>query len=177
MTKPKDDLSVEYVRSALDYDPGTGALRWKHRSDKAPQWNGKFFGRVAGYINDRGYVIVAINAKDYRAHRLIWVIMTGEWPEDEIDHEDMIKSHNQWSNLRAATHVQNNQNKPAQSNNTSGFKGVSFCKASEKYVARAWINGKYPVLGRTDTPEAAAALYRRAVEQHRGEFANSDGRR
>lgn len=172
MTKARDDLPVEYVRSALDYDPETGFLTWKFRADRAPQWNGKFVGRRAGTINDRGYVVVTINGPDFRGHRLAWAIMTGEWPDGEIDHENLIKSDNRWCNLRLATHAQNNHNKLAQWNNTSGFKGVSYSKTMKSWVARIMIDGRYKVLGYTSTPDAAHHLYATASDLHRNVFSN-----
>lgn len=177
MTKARDDLPVAYVREALDYDPATGLLVWKVRSDMAPQWNGKFAGKIAGTINDRGYVVISINNKDFRAHRIAWAIVTGEWPKDEIDHKNLVKSENWWDNLRPSTHVQNNQNKPAQSNSQSGFKGVSWCKITKTYVVRMRVGKSYPILGRAATPEAAHAIYIEAATKHRGEFANAQSRR
>lgn len=177
MSKPRDDLPAAYVCTALRYEPSTGILTWKTRDDKGPQWNGKFAGKVAGTVNDRGYVIVTINGKDYRAHRLAWVIVTGAWPDGEIDHRNLVKSDNWWINLRRSTHAQNNQNKPAQSNNTSGYKGVSWCKLTKSWVARIKAGGRYIVVGRSESPEGAHVLYAAAAGQHHGEFSNVASRR
>jgi hypothetical protein len=177
MTKARDDLPVECVRSVLDYDPATGVLVWKSRQDRIGRWNTERVGKIAGTINDRGYIVVAINGKDFRAHRLAWAIVTGEWPEAEIDHRNMIKSDNRWDNLRPSTHSQNNQNKTAQSNNTSGYKGVSFCKVSRTWSARMKVGTRYKFLGRYSTPEEAHARYVEAAQEHRGEFANAGSRR
>lgn len=173
MTKARDDLSVEYVQAAFDYNPLTGDLTWKVRADMAPQWNRKFPGRKAGTVNDRGYVIVAIYKKDFRAHRLIWVMMTGEWPQHEVDHENLIKSDNRWSNLRVATHVQNCRNRPKQSNNKSGFKGVSYCKLTKSWVAGIGVGRRRIVLGRAETPEKAFAFYKNALPKIHGDFSNA----
>jgi hypothetical protein len=172
MTKARDDLPVEYLRSALAYDPDTGSLTWKERPDMAVQWNAKFAGREAGTVNDRGYVVVAIYQRDYRAHRIAWALTTGAWPDGEIDHANLVKSDNRWSNLRVSTHAQNNQNKPQQANNTSGYKGVSYCRMTASWIARMKIGAKYVVLGRAADPEQAHALYRSAANEHRGKFSN-----
>ena len=176
MTRARDDLAVEYVRSAFTYDANSGDLFWKDRADQQPQWNGKFQGRRAGTINDRGYVIVAIGGRDYRAHRLAWAIVTGEWPLGEMDHVNLNKADNRWANLRLATHSQNNQNKRAQSNNTSGFKGVSFCRVTRSWVARMKIGERYEVLGRSAAPEGARDLYQSAAAAQRGEFHHPEHR-
>ena len=60
-----------------------------------------------------------------RAHRVIWAMMTGRWPDDEIDHRDRDPANNRWENLREATHSLNMLNRDEPSTNTSGVKGVS----------------------------------------------------
>lgn len=175
MTKARDDLSTDYVKAIFDYDEESGILRWEHRADMPPQWNGKFPGRIAGTVNDRGYVLVAIYGKDYRAHRIIWAIKTGRWPEHEIDHENTVKSDNRWFNLRQATHAQNNCNKGPQSNNKSGYKGVSWCRIIKAWVASIRHHGVTTKLGYRDDPEDAHELYKTAAIEMHGEFHNPGG--
>ena len=49
-----------------------------------------------------GYLYCHINDKAYFAHRLAWLMQTGEQPPRRIVHIDGDKSNNRWSNLRAA---------------------------------------------------------------------------
>lgn len=171
MTRARDDLSPAYVAAVLDYDPVSGDFRWRYRANASPQWNGRFAGKLAGTVNDRGYVIICIDGGDFRAHRLAWAIMTGGWPSNEIDHDNLDKGDNSWSNLRESTHGENNRNKPAQSNNSSGFKGVSYCKLTRQWIARIMVGGKYLVVGKAATPELAHQAYSAAALEHHGKFA------
>lgn len=65
----------------------------------------------------------------------------------EVDHINMDRMNNCRSNLRICNHQQNQCNQPLQSNNTSGFTGVRFYKARNKYVARIKFYGKDIHLG------------------------------
>jgi len=58
----------------------------------------------------------------------------------DTDHINRNPLDNRKSNLRTTTHSENLHNRPKQSNNTSGYKGVSFDKETGKW--RAFI--KYP---------------------------------
>lgn len=89
----------------------------------------------------------------------------------DIDHRDRIRSNNQRENLREATRSQNNMNKGVRSDNTSGFKGVNYCKRQCKWVSRIGYGGKRMHIGYFDTPEEAAKAYDRAAKDLHGEFA------
>jgi hypothetical protein len=94
--------------------------------------------------------------------------MTGKWPV-EVDHENGDGNDNRWSNLREASHVQNMANiKKLTKANSSGIKGVSYCKATGKW--RAYAGGKS--LGYFTSLEAAANVRRAHAEVCYGEFAN-----
>ena len=55
--------------------------------------------------------MLTINGKMYRAHRVIWLWMTGKWPENDIDHEDRDATNNRWNNLGDKTKADNNRNR------------------------------------------------------------------
>jgi hypothetical protein len=80
---------------------------------------------------------------------------------------------NRRENLRICTNAQNIQNSKRRSDNTSGFKGVSFEKDSGKWVARVTIPGTKTQknLGRYDSAEEAGRVYDEAAKMHYGEFA------
>ena len=104
-------------------------------------------------------------------HRLAWLYMTGKWPVAQIDHINMVKNDNRWSNLREATKAQNKANSPGRS--TCGFKGVYVVKkrGTIKYRAQLRSAGKLHDLGYYRTPEEANAAYAVAAERMHGEFA------
>jgi hypothetical protein len=91
----------------------------------------------------------------------------------QVDHIDGDTLNNRRSNLRLATHTQNQQNKRRYKNNTSGFKGVYWDKQCLKWKALIAVNGKRKLLGLFNTPELAHSAYCAAANEHFGEFARS----
>jgi len=167
----RNDLTAEYVRSILDYNPETGAFTWKHRSDVRKEWNTRYAGKNASnFDKSNNRFFVCINHIHYYAHRLAWIYMTGEWPKELIDHEDLNPQNNKWDNLREATPSQNQQNQGKPITNTSGYKGVAFHKQRNKWRASISINNKTKHLGLFNCPTAAYFAYCRAAKEHYGEF-------
>lgn len=121
--------------------------------------------------NEKGYIILHINRKKYRAHRLAWFYMTGEWPEGQIDHDNNIKYDNRWINLREADNQLNHYNLLKPKNNTSGAKGVRKVK-SGKYETRIKHNQRTISLGVFNTLEEASNAYLDRAKQYANEFAN-----
>lgn len=149
----QQDLKQKYT-----YDPLTG--HFKNISD----------GKIAGH-NHVGYVILVIGKNTrYRAHRMAWLYMTGEMPKNHIDHKNLVRSDNRWENIRECTSSQNAMNRPVQSNNKLGIKGVRFRPDRNKYVATAKINKKQIHLGEYDTAEEAKLAYNKYTKIHYGEF-------
>lgn len=161
----KTDVTLERLRELLDYDPETGIF-----TRRITRGNGAA-GQPAGADCGRGYLKIAIDGRDYRAHRLAWFYHYGEWPPGEVDHKNTIKADNRIANLRLATPVENCRNRPLRSDNTSGYRGVSYSKAKSKWTAYIYIDGKKRQLGVHEAPEAAAAAYNAAATKHFGDFA------
>lgn len=88
---------------------------------------------------------------------------------NEIDHKDRNIFNNQKSNLRLCSRSENNTNKTKRIDNSSGYKGVSFHKASGKYRMSIKKDNKIiDKLFKTKL-EAAMAYDDYAIELH-GEF-------
>lgn len=171
-------LPIAFLRECLEYHPDTGELIWKHRprahfkSERGyRQTNGKLAGKAAGTINHvTGYILVNFRGDMHPAHRLILAMETGERP-DHVDHIDGNRSNNRLENLRSCTKGENLCNRGKQSNNTSGFKGVS--RKGSRWIAKIGKNGvEYP-LGSFATPELAHAAYKSGAAKHHGAFANA----
>jgi hypothetical protein len=163
---------AEYLRQCLDYDPDTGVLTWRERprehfpDERAWKiWNTKNAGKPAGTPRRR---YVGIHDHPRMIHRVIWKLVTGKEPPRQIDHRDQDFMNNRWNNLREATGHENQRNRGAQSNNTTGFKGVS--KYDNRFRARIFFNGKTRCLGSFRTAEAAHAAYCTAAREHHGDF-------
>ena len=86
-----------------------------------------------------------------------------------IDHINRDPLDNQKANLRIADKTLNSQNRGLQSNNTSGYKGVSWCQ--NRWQAYIKINGKKICLGSFLTSERAAEEYNKKASLHFGEYA------
>ena len=145
-------LTQEEVKNLLSYDENTGVFTW--RKQKGPVRAGS----VAGYVNKKGYMVVGIDGKSHRAHRLAWLYCYGELPSDDIDHINHDKLDNRISNLRVVTNSENHRNVKISSLNTSGYTGVSFCKNKGKWTVRISDGVKYLNLGYfTDKSDAVKA--------------------
>ena len=164
----KKPLTLKRLKEALSYDPVTGLFTWliqcAHRNKP---------GDVAGSLQGNGYVTIGIDNGTYLAHRLAWFYMKRKWPPRIIDHRDLCRSNNKWSNLRAATHGQNNRNRPAHRDGSTGLKGVTFVKRSGKYHARIMHNKRLQILGDFDSPLVAAEAYRQAAARLHGDIART----
>ena len=170
----RTDLTAEYVRSILDYDPETGAFRWRARVDAPARVNTRFAGKVAGSVMINGYRCISISSVRYYAHRLAWLHYYGEWPALPIDHRDGDGLNNRIANLRLATMSQNLANTGSRKSNKSGFKGVSWDKRKGKWKAEITKDGKSSFLGYFDLPAEGHAAYIAAAKRLHGEFARAE---
>jgi len=162
------ELTQERLRYLLHYDPETGVFRWR----VSPCWHVPV-GHVCG-PGRSGYVVVMIKGSNYNASNLAWLYMTGEWPQEGIDHKDGNPLNDRWENLRLANQSQNSANRRIASNNTSGFKGVSWSKTNQKWFAYVYVNGQRIGCGHFDDPEEAARVRNAKATLLHGEFARFD---
>ncbi len=123
MPKTVEYPSRERLLEALEYNPETGRLTWRRNVSSTGR-----AGSEAGCRQRSGYTVVRLDKRLLLAHRVIWIMMTGERPPECIDHVNHIKSDNRWANLRRSDKVENGQNRRgAQVNNLStGCRNVYF---------------------------------------------------
>ncbi len=174
MTKSENalELTAERLHEVLNYNPETGLFTWR-----VCMGNRAMAGAVAGTPHANGCIHITVDRQIYKAHRLAWFYMTGEWPTAEVDHRDMNGSNNRWLNLRMATKSQNMANRGTQTNTSSGLKGAYRYKAGERY-GKPWqagiqVDGKKLHLGHFATAEEAHAAYCVAAKKYFGEFARA----
>ena len=131
-------ITAEVVREQFEYNPLTGLL---YRA-----------GKVAGYIQSRGYRVISVCGIKTQAHRLIWLWLYGEWPTEDIDHINRVKDDNRPWNLQHISHKLNTQRRQG---------GVSFHRRSNKWRAYVHRDGEHIHLGLFETKEEALEARRK----------------
>jgi len=134
-------LTQDQLKSLLHYDPDTGHFTWNYTRPKCSK------GTIAGGLCKDGYVMIGINYSIYRAHRLVWLYMTGAFPPAHIDHINGIRTDNRAVNIRLATPAQNQQNLKLRHDNASKHAGISWSKQHNRWYTYININGKRKFLG------------------------------
>lgn len=160
------DLTHARLLAALHYDPETGLFTWKVRASSRAA-----VGQVAGTLHRYGYIQIKLDGVLYRASRLAWFYVKGEWPKGIVDHRDRVRSNNRWSNLRDVTHGVNNENIGLDShrNESVGLLGVTLHKASGLFQGQIKVKGRHRSLGYFHDPAKAHEAYIAAKRQlHEG---------
>jgi hypothetical protein len=155
------------LREYFNYDPETGLITWaKKRAYKNPA------GSRAGAIDrTTGYIRLGLAGRLYYAHRVAWYLAHGEWPPEQIDHINGVRTDNRLTNLRLATKGQNAINRGPTCRNSSGVPGVRWDRKYSRWYARICANGVNKHLGTFATFDEAVAARKRAEAIHHGEFA------
>jgi hypothetical protein len=158
-------LTQERLKEVLEYDPASGNFIWKKRISIRCS-----VGEIAGKLGPQGYVLIGIDKKQYRAHRLVWLYFFAKFPTEDLDHINGNRADNRLNNLREVSRSVNNQNqRSGKSNNKTGYLGVSIHSKSPKFVATIKLNNKTKYLGLFKTPEEAYEVYLKAKrELHEG---------
>lgn len=160
-------LKLEEIKQVLEIDATSpSGLRWIVDNHKMRA------GDMAGSLK-RKYYHVMIKGIHYLNHRIIYALAHGlelsKLPK-YIDHMDRNPSNNIISNLRQATRSQNLANSNTRKDNTSGIKGVSWCKAAKKWRSRISIKGKEINLGLFEHIKDAENAYKVATVRFYGKF-------
>jgi hypothetical protein len=159
----------------LRYDSETGKLFWLPRPREmfstahyCAAWNTKFAGKEAFTTADKfGYKQGTLLNRHYLAHRVIWLICTGSWPDGEIDHINGNPSDNRLCNLRVVSGADNLKNQKRPKNNKSGAVGVYWDMRRKKWGSAIQVNGKRKGLGNFSDFETAVSI-RKAAEMEQG---------
>lgn len=155
---PKPLPDQDTLLKLLRYEPETGRLFWRRRSvemfgagNQTPErncaaWNKKYDGAEAFTAKSNGYLVGAVDRRKLYAHRVIWVMTHGEWPE-EIDHINGDRTDNRLANLRHVDRTENGKNTAISRRNTSGVMGVSLTPCGARWQVYIHHQGQRKSLG------------------------------
>lgn len=144
-------MDAATLRAEVHYSPETGVFTQLRANTRIK------VGAQRGSVGPHGYLRVKIAGKDWYAHRLAFLYMTGNWPK-EVDHINGDKQDNRWCNLRDVSHQTNQYNhKAARADNKVGLRGVT--KRWNRYRATVTHGGVSRSVGCYDTAEEAHAAY------------------
>ena len=160
------EVEIAVLHEALQYNPDSGVLTWKERPRNHfasvgawLRWNKQFSGTRAGANHGR-YRQVCVNAVRMKEHRVVWAMVHGFWPPEEIDHINRNGHDNRIDNLRSCSRGENCRNRSTFKNNVLGVRCVRFDKG--KYIVRIQRGGVRRTVGRFDSLEEAKVV----AEQH-----------
>lgn len=155
--------SKEFIRENLSYDSSTGKLTWLISRP------GVTIGSIAGCEKKgRGgktYRWIGIGGAVIVAHHIAWLLMTGDWPQDQIDHEDGDGTNNKWNNLREVDRPTNSKNLKKARNNTSGVTGV-VKRSSTNWIVQLGVGGKRKHIGSFRSLSEAIIARDAAYKEH-----------
>ena len=133
-------ITQSELKEKFHYDPNTGLLKKICKTKNYTPRIDSFGWKGNGYLN------IVILKQRYLAHRLAWLYMTGEWPE-QIDHINHIKDDNRWSNLREVTNQENAMNRKLRKDNKSGCTGIHWHKSDLRWYAIIRVANELKYLG------------------------------
>lgn len=180
MRPSERSIHIPALRELLDLDPNTGLLTWRPREvgafaptttraarHTAGYWNSRYAGKQAlasPHVN--GYLHGRIWNAGFLAHRVVWALHYGAWPDAGVDHINGVKTDNRICNLRLAGHSENARNMKRLSTNRTGVTGVSKLRRNGKFYASIGVGGKTLNLGTFARCEDAIAARLAANEKY-----------
>ena len=165
----ESETSQSNVRELLDYDMDSGVFRGRSRAwyrfktkRDYGTWHKQYKGKLAGYINAKGYLIIRLPKSAYAAHTLAWIYIYGETPDGVIDHINGNKVDNRIVNLRNVSQKENTKNARLSKRNISGCNGVRWDNSKNKWTAYIGVNYKKINLGSFDNLDDAISARKEA---------------
>ena len=160
------------LKRILKYNPETGQFTWRVAISNRVK-----VGDATGVEKSNGYINIRLDRKDWLAHRLAWLYMTGSFPKNDTDHINRVKTDNRFCNLREATRSQNKMNMKACCNNKIGVKGIYRRKSYSKnrkyrkgFITTTMLNGKTIYIGSYATLKEASKAHEDYTKKNHKEF-------
>ena len=159
-------ITQSNLKELVDYVDGKLIAKINSKCRKA--------GDALSSLTDKGYLRSSVGGKSYRVHRLVFLYHHGYMPI-QVDHIDGNRMNNRIENLRAANRSENQCNRGALANNTSGYPNVSWHKKSKAWLVRVMKDGKTKVNIYVKDLELAGLVALEARSLYHGKFAQLEG--
>ncbi len=175
------ELTYAEISKLLKYEPETGKFYWLPRpvemfsggafrggaEAKAKTWNIRYAGKEAfTSLHNRGYIQAGLLGRGYLAHRVAWLLATGSWPTDQIDHINGNRADNRIINLREVSNLENAKNMTLSKRNKSGVCGVFWLNHINKWWASIRVDGVRKNLGYFADFHDACEARKQAEQKH-----------
>lgn len=177
-----DPIPASALPILLELEPETGRLFWRHRplelfsGERAERemrrWNGRYAGKQAFTASDtHGYRHGSIFGNLYLAHRVVFAITTGRWPDGQVDHINGNRQDNRPDNLREVELLDNARNQCRPRSNTSGENGICWDSSHNKWLVQIGNGQRQVKVGRYSSLDHARVA-RKAAERVLGYHKN-----
>jgi hypothetical protein len=120
--------------------------RWYLDSDPERGY-GKPYARRNGEVDGRRVAVYL--------HREVLGLPHGD--KRQVDHINGLTLDNRRANLRIVTHAEQAQNRRKRSATSSRYRGVTWDRSREKWLASATVNGRRTTVGRFESEDEAGA--------------------
>ena len=128
-------MFTDDLRNVFKYDASTGVItRLVRTGNYQPN-------TVCNSLTTGGYIKVTYKGRQFLGHRLAWFLYYDEQPPEFIDHNDLDKTNNRITNLRAATNSQNQMNIKVHERSKTGIKGIMPIRGGTLYRAEVCVDG------------------------------------
>lgn len=154
-------LTPDRARELLAYEPLTGVVT--NRLTRS----GAIAGSLSGSLSRNGYRKIGLDGERYHLHRVIWLMVRGAWPAEEIDHINRDRGDNRWCNIREASRSINVRNVGVRKDSSSGIRGVTLTRGV-RWRAKIRLHGRPIHLGYFATKEEAIAAHAAGIEKYFG---------
>lgn len=168
------NIPIETLSQLLVADFEKGKLYWRARPERKA-FTTRWCGKEAITHKHESCFMGSILQIRVKAHRVLWAMHTGKWPELTIDHINGDHYDNRIENLREVTQGVNSKNQRLRSTNTSGQMGVCWATRYKIWTCNIKVDGELIFLGNFKVKEDAIAA--RKVAELKYGFHPNHGRK